>query len=66
MVKENEKKVKERERRKHNPFGAVHRRGRIRRGGQKTSFNREHEYLSSLGAVGFLFASGAADMWGEG
>lgn len=35
-------------------------------GGQKTRFNREHEYLSSLGGVDFLFASGAADMWGGG
>lgn len=32
-------------------------------GGQKTSFNREHEYLSSLGAVGVFFCFFCCGFW---
>lgn len=62
MEKENDKKVKERERKKTTHLDL----STEGEGGQKTHFNREHEYLSSLGGLGFLFASGAADMWVEG
>lgn len=32
-------------------------------GGQKTIFNREHEYLSSLGAVGVFFVVVVFLLW---